>query len=234
MNEQVRVSERAGNVALADERWLLVCEVASVCTTVLLAEWVVLALTDWPKLALILPEGLAFILIIAAQRARGETRNELGLGRENFWRALRLLALPMLASALLLALVGRFWFGALPTLGHQRGSLAVLIYACWGFCWGFVQQYALQSFINRHLQMIWGQGWHTTLVVALIFALLHLPNPWLMAATFLGGLIWAAVYQRAPNLWALALAHAVGTWVLLMTLPAAALTGLRVGYKYFG
>jgi len=63
---------------------------------------------------------------------------------------------------------------------------------------------------------------------------LHLPNPWLMAATFLGGLIWAAVYQRAPNLWALALSHALMTWVLISTLPAAALGGLRVGYKFFG
>jgi membrane protease YdiL (CAAX protease family) len=46
--------------------------------------------------------------------------------------------------------------------------------------------------------------------------------------------MWAWVYQRAPNLWALALSHALMTWVLISTLPADALEGLRVGYKYFG
>ena len=215
------------------ERALLLWEIASVVSSVLIAEWIVLALTDW-KLALVVPVGLACVLMLASKRAHGETRRELGLGSENFGRALQLLALPMFASALLLLLVGRFWFGVAPTIGRGRAGWALLGLPVWGFLWGLFQQYALQAFINRRLQMFWGAGWRTTLVVAALFALLHLPNPWLMAATFLGGLIWAAVYQRAPNLWALALSHALMTWVLISTLPAAALGGLRVGYKFFG
>ena len=215
------------------ERALLLWEIASVVSSALIAEWVVLALTDW-KLALVVPVGLACVLMLASKRARGESRRELGLRGDNFWRALRLLTLPMTVSTILLLLVGRNWFGAAPTIGRGRAGWALLGVPIWGFVWGLFQQYALQAFINRRLQMFWGTGWHTTLVVALLFALLHLPNPWLMAATFLGGLIWASVYQRAPNLWALALSHAVMTWVLVSTLPAAALGGLRVGYKYFG
>lgn len=215
------------------ERALLLWEIASVVSSALIAEWVVLAVTDW-KLALVVPVSLACVLMLASKRAHGETRRELGFRRDNFWRACRLLALPMIGSAMLLLLVGRFWFNAQPTIGRGRAGLALLGVPVWGFIWGLFQQYALQAFINRRLQMFWGTGWPTTLGVALLFALLHLPNPWLMAATFLGGLIWAAVYQRAPNLWALALSHAVMTWVLVSTLPAAALGGLRVGYKYFG
>ncbi|MCA1849827.1 MAG: CPBP family intramembrane metalloprotease, partial [Acidobacteria bacterium] len=74
----------------------------------------------------------------------------------------------------------------------------------------------------------------SVLLVALIFGALHLPNPWLTMATFVGGAVWAVVYQRAPNLYALALSHAIMTWVLVSTLPTQALQNLRVGFKYFG
>jgi membrane protease YdiL (CAAX protease family) len=70
--------------------------------------------------------------------------------------------------------------------------------------------------------------------VAFIFALIHLPNLWLAVATFVGGVIWAAVYQRAPNLLALGLSHGVMTWVLISCVPQSALQSLRVGFKYFG
>jgi len=180
------------------------------------------------------PAALAFALMLTSQRLRGETARALGLTRTNFARALRLLVPLMFGGALLLVLGAWLRFGTLPTWGRTRGGWALLGFAAWGSAWGFVQQFALQAFINRRLQMLWGAGWRTTLVVACTFALLHLPNPALTCATFAGGLMWAWVYQRAPNLWALALSHAVMTWVLIATLPADVLAGLRVGYKYFG
>jgi membrane protease YdiL (CAAX protease family) len=61
-----------------------------------------------------------------------------------------------------------------------------------------------------------------------------LPNVWLAVATFTGGVVWAAVYQRAPNLFALALSHALMTGVIIATLPPSALHHLRIGFKYFG
>ena len=103
-----------------------------------------------------------------------------------------------------------------------------------GFGWGLVQQYVLQGFINRRAQLLWGPSWFSILLVAVIFAGLHLPNPWLTMITFAGGVIWAAVYQRAPNIFALAVSHSVMTWVLVSTLPASALNHLRIGFKYFG
>ena len=218
----------------AGERALLVCEIVSVVSSVLLAEWAVLALAEWNRSALLVPTALAFALIIVSQRMRGETARALGLGGANFARALRLLVPLMIGGALLLVLVAWLCFGTLPTWARVRGGWGLVGFALWGGAWGFVQQYALQAFINRRLQMLWGMGWRTTLVVAALFALLHLPNPALTAATFAGGLMWAWVYQRAPNLWALAVSHAVMTWVLIATLPAGALAGLRVGYKYFG
>jgi hypothetical protein len=113
--------------------------------------------------------------------------------------------------------------------GLQLGGLPTL-----GVVWGLVQQFALQSFINRRAQILWGRGARSVLLVATLFALLHFPNPALTVATFAGGLVSAAVYQRAPNLYALALSHGLMTWVLVSTLPPSLLKGLRVGYKFFG
>ena len=223
--------QRAASVG---ERALIVGEIVSVISSALLAEWPLLALNEWYGSVLLVPVALAFALIITSQRLRGETARELGLASTNFARALRLLAPLMCGGALLPVAVGWLRFGMRPTWERTHGGWALVAFALWGGVWGFVQQYALQAFINRRLQMLWGAGWRTTLVVAALFALLHLPNPALMVATFAGGLIWAWVYQRAPNLWALAISHAVMTWVLIATLPAGVLAGLRVGYRYFG
>ena len=236
----VDATERAARWPEADaaisaaERALVGWEIVSVVVSALIAEWAVLALDAWHKLALVVPVGAACVLMFASQRARGETARTLGLTGAHFARALRLLLPLMILGALLLVLTGRFWFGVRPTWGRGRAGWVVLGFSVWGFVWGFVQQYALQAFINRRLQLLWGTGWLTTLAVAALFALLHLPNPVLTVATLGGGLIWAWVYQRAPNLWALALSHALMTWMLISTLPASALAGLRVGYKYFG
>jgi membrane protease YdiL (CAAX protease family) len=56
----------------------------------------------------------------------------------------------------------------------------------------------------------------------------------LAVATFAGGLIWAYAYQRAPNLVALALSHALMSILLAVSLPASLINSLRVGIKYFG
>ena len=72
------------------------------------------------------------------------------------------------------------------------------------------------------------------LLVAAVFSALHLPNIWLAVATFTGGVVWAVIYQRAPNLFALAVSHSMMTWVIVSTLPPAALHHLRIGFKYFG
>lgn len=193
-----------------------------------------LALAGANRFLVSIPVILALVLILYSQRLRKETARDLGWRTDNFWSAIRLLIWPTILGMILLALVGKLWFGTTFDFRRARAGWLLLGFSIWGFAWGLLQQFVLQSFINRRAQLIWGKGVRSILLVASIFALLHLPNPLLTIATFLGGLIWATVYQRAPNLYALAISHAFMTWVLISTLPGGALQSLRVGYKYFG
>lgn len=216
----------------SEDRALALWEIVSVVASVLVAEWVVFALAGDSAWALLVPVATVIVFMLLSHRVRGETAREVGWRLDNFWKAARLLAVPMVVCGALLVAVGLYtsnldfvrWEGGQSLLGVPVLSLL----------WGPLQQYALQGFINRRAQVVWGRGWRSVLLVALVFALLHLPNPWLTFATFAGGLLWAYVYQRAPNLLALGLSHALMTWVLISSVPPSALHNLRVGFKYFG
>lgn len=223
----------AGAGAVVGNRALAAWEIASVVSSILMAEWILAAMVGRSKFVVAIPIGLAFIFMISSHRLRGETLRELGFRFDNFLPAVKLLWLPMLLTAGLCLLVG-WWAGEEINFLRWHSGRPILGQLALGFGWGLVQQYVLQSFINRRAQIVWGSGWLGILLVALVFGGLHLPNPWLTVVTFAGGLIWAAVYQRAPNLFALAVSHSIMTWVLVSTLPASALNHLRIGFKYFG
>ena len=56
----------------------------------------------------------------------------------------------------------------------------------------------------------------------------------LASLTLIAGATWAYVYQRAPNLYALALSHTIVSLTLALTVSPRWLNGVRVGFKYFG
>jgi uncharacterized protein len=156
----------------------------------------------------------------------------LGFRVDNFLRAGGLLLPPVFVVTILFLLIGYFSGSGIDFLRWASGKL-LLVRLVLGFGWGLMQQYVLQAFINRRFVLIFGRGWASILLVAAIFAGLHLPNLWLTIITFAGGLIWAFVYQRVPNLFALAISHSVMTWVVISTIPASALHHLRIGFSYF-
>lgn len=216
----------------SEDRALALWEIVSVVVSVLVAEWVVFALAGDSAFALLVPVVTVLAFMFLSHRARGETAREVGWRLDNFAAAARLLAVPMVVFGALLVGVG--WYTSNLDFVRWEGGQSLFGVPALSLLWGPLQQYALQGFINRRAQVVWGRGRRSILAVALVFALLHLPNPWLLFATFAGGLLWAYVYQRVPNLLALGLSHALMTWVLISSVPPAALHNLRVGFKYFG
>ena len=207
-------------------------EIVSVVVSVLLAEWVVFSVGGGSQVLLLIPVTLAFVLMFVSHWLRGESAREVGWRLDNFLEAARLLVLLLAAPTLLLLAFG--WLNSNLNLVRWTGGQSILGMPALGVLWGLLQQYALQGFINRRAQVLWGRGWLSVFLVALVFGALHLPNPVLSLMTFAGGLVWAYVYQRAPNLLALGLSHGVMTWVLISSLPPASLYNLRVGFKFFG
>ena len=214
------------------DRALAAWEIASVVVSVLLAEWVVFSVGGGSQLLLFVPVTFAFVLMFVSHRLRGESAREVGWRLDNFLEAARLLVLLLSVPTLLLLAFG--WLNSNLNLVRWGGGQSILGMPTLGVLWGLLQQYALQGFINRRAQILWGRGWLSVFLVALVFGALHLPNPLLTLATFAGGLVWAYVYQRAPNLLALGLSHGLMTWVLVSSVPPASLYNLRVGFKFFG
>ena len=224
-------SSQSPDTVLSD-RALTSWEIVSVVSSVVIAEWMLASAAGSSKLIVVIPVLLAFALMISSHRVRSETFRDLGFRFDNFLRSLWLLLLPVgVAIGLCLIIAWRLGSNIDFFRWHPNRSLVTQIIL--GFGWALAQQYVLQGFLNRRAMAVVGLGWRSVLITAVIFALLHLPNLWLTAITFAAGLVWAAIYQRVPNIFALALSHSLMTWFVVSTLPPSTLRHLRVGFGYF-
>lgn len=111
---------------------------------------------------------------------------------------------------------------------HREAPLLDFLYVT---VWGGSQQFVLQTVILREAQSVFGRA--AVPVAATIFAALHLPNPFLVIVTFIGGVSWCAIYARHPNIIPLALSHAAATVIILLSFHPSTTNALRTGWRYF-
>jgi membrane protease YdiL (CAAX protease family) len=213
------------NQTVADKE-LALWEVMTIITSCLIAEWALVPFAAGRGIVTAFPILLAIGFMILSHSYRGETLKEIGFRWDNLFAAGKILLLPTLGTVIVIVMLGWVLSGSKFVFRPLRSHLLLLP------LWGLFQQYALQGFINRRLQLALGQGFKVTLLVGLLFGLLHLPNPLLALLTFIGGIIWAAVYQRHPNLLALGIAHSVASVTMALAIPPSLVNGLRVGFRY--
>src|SRR6185503_10011435 len=225
MSTEIKTLETTSDVEPGRE--FAIWEIISVVSSALLMEWVVLSFAGKSKLIGSVPVLLALGLMFYSHYDRGETLSEIGFRTDNFIAACWLLLLP--TAVVVLLVIAAVWLTSHAIhLAPWRDRFLLLP------LWALFQQYALNGFINRRAQLALGKGLKSVVLVAIVFALFHFPNPLLTILTFVGGLIWAAVYQRQPNLFALALSHALSSLTLALVISPKLLESLRVGSKYFG
>ena len=199
--------------------------------------WLIIPLQPQQRWLTAIPGLLALTLVINSHRVRGERFSEIGFSRRHFGSALRLVALPTLLACAIFGAIG-YATDSFHQTSHFWSSLLVLP------IWSVTQQYVLQAFIYRRMRFVIAgdsampdeqrrrASW-AILATAAIFALTHAPNLVLMLLTLIGALLWSWVYERAPNLWALGLSHAVISLMLMTSVPPWLLPSMSVGYKHF-
>jgi membrane protease YdiL (CAAX protease family) len=163
------------------------------------------------------------LLVLGLSLWRAARTGEWGLRRAAFGPALRKAAAVTLPAVALILAAG----AALGTLHDRRdflGNLTALV------IWGGGQQFALQTVLLREAQAVAPR--RAILLAAAVFAAIHLPNPFLVPATFAGALAWCSIYSRHPNILPLALSHALATLAVLYAFDDELTGRLRIGAAY--
>lgn len=136
------------------DRVLAAWEIVSVVVSCLIAEWVVLAFAGPNKIVLAVPVTLALVLMMFSHRVYGESAHALGFRFDNFVPALKLIILPTFVAIVLIVLM--FYLA-----NHQMPNVTRPVLR-WRFLlsplWALFQQYALQGYLNRRAQIIFGSG----------------------------------------------------------------------------
>ena len=168
--------------------------------------------------------GVPAAIVVALATWHGIRAREWGIAPDALGRAARASALFTAAGVTALLGIG----AALGTLHDRRnvlGNLAGLA------VWGGAQQWILQTVILREAQHATSRR-RGVVVAALLFAALHLPNPFLFAATLAGALGWCTIYDRHPNVLPLACSHALATLAILYAFDDRITGGLKTGAAY--
>jgi membrane protease YdiL (CAAX protease family) len=165
---------------------------------------------------------------IGSHMRRGETVREIGFRLDN--------ARPALVQALLYVgplIVATVGMGlAMGTIDLQRVSTSWISLPR-TFCWGTLQQYGLLAFYYRRLGEILSDGRAIIFAAASLFALFHLPNPFLTPVTLFAGALSCWLYRRVPNLLVLGFMHAALSIAMARCLSYEFTFGMRVGPGFF-
>ena len=170
---------------------------------------------------------LAFV--IASHIAHRDSLRGLGLtfdGMRQNARIILPLALIVIGPALAYGL-------AAGSIRPQLNEYPELRYFGGYLVWCVFQQYLTQSYFHNRILRIVENRHTSSAITALLFGAAHIPNLVLMAATTLGGFVFAKVFARHRNIWPLALVQAVGGALLAALVPAAIIHHMRVGPGYF-
>jgi uncharacterized protein len=164
--------------------------------------WIIFPLySPWRHL---LPSIIFFSLLFFSKYFHQETFKKQGINWEN-WDTVSKTLLPFTIIAILFTTF--IWLNFFTIdfnfASNEKFWLNLLKYPPWAF----LQQYILLAFFFKRLKNIFSSPYLSMLLTAILFSLIHFPNPALMSGCFLGGLFWSYAYDKNCNLFSIAISH---------------------------
>lgn len=170
--------------------------------------------------------AMLFWVTMSTRRSH-RTAAELGVGSGGLRQSLWIVPAAMLLSACMISAAS--FVGSLHGL---RGARTPLWHALLYVAWALVQEFLTMSFIFVRLEDAF-EASTAIYCTAALFCLAHIPNPVLMVATLLMGLIFCWLFQRLRNIYPLAISHALLGLSLSVCLPSSITHFMHVGIAWF-
>jgi membrane protease YdiL (CAAX protease family) len=169
--------------------------------------------------------ALTLLVVLSRRPGRDGQDEDLGLGLRGL-----IPSLWILPAAIALAALSVFVAAKIGTL-HPLYK-ADFVHISGYVLWTIYQQFLLQDyFMDRLLRLVSSEAAAVALAGTL-FALAHLPNLTLTAATLVWGIVSCVLFRRYRNLWALGLAQGLLGLCFAICVPDALHHHLRVGLGY--
>lgn len=216
------IAKQPSVVSRAIRPWITASEILAVYAAILLYIW------RWQETHPFLWLPL-LAAVLFSQWLYGDTLEGMGLTGREFRSCVRA-SLPVLAVVIVGAVSYGLWtHGSAARLASPRVWLMFAGYVVW--C--SFQQFLTQSYFHRRLMKVMESPHLRSFAIGLLFAGAHIPNPVLMAATFAGGVVFAEIFTRHPNIWPLAFVQAVAGILIGALSPSWMTHSMRVGPGYF-
>ena len=171
--------------------------------------------------------GLTAAIILAIILDSFDNLKTMGLCRENLSCSLWAVFVALGVAAVAVTAARMMHTLQVPgnTLSFLRHSFAYAL-------WASIQQLVLQCFFLSRLMRLIGSGPWAAGAAAILFAIAHLPSPFLMLVTLVCGLAACLFFLRYRSLYPLVIAHAILGIVIAITVPERVDHQMRVGLAY--
>jgi hypothetical protein len=169
------------------------------------------------------------VWLIASFALNKDTPQSLGWRADNLWSSTKRSSAVFLPCSLAIAVAGLFLGGQHHTLHHVLAPRRFFGYMF--FC--LLQQVGLNSFVTNRLLAAVSRPLAVSLIAAVLFALLHWPNPVLVPLTLVGGALMAWLFWKQRNILPLTVWQTILGSLVWWAFPIAWHHSMRVGPGFY-
>jgi hypothetical protein len=163
------------------------------------------------------------VAVVFSWRRRALTAGSLGLGWKELCHSVRSWSVLWVFAVVLFVALGHRVLFRLPAL--EQG--------CVYFAWAAAQQVVYQSMMYMPLRNNLRSRGLAAGLSGLAFALVHVPNPVLVAGTLVWGVGACLLFERCRSVWGLALMQVMLSSMLFWVTPAELNRNFRIGPYYY-